>query len=152
MLEALQCKHNSCVSKCITSRCRKSRCILKLPSDGVICVDRDKCGCFQRDAKKPDFIVLCVGRTPAILKWVVVEIKTRVRDPGDIAGQLQAGAHAIQNNTHFKVNRGSQDLIPLLLHDRHIRTADFTRKRITFQGKFIPVVHKHCGVAISDIL
>jgi hypothetical protein len=79
-------------------------------------------------------------------------MKTRVRDPGNITEQLQAGTDAIQTHSHFKIHQGRQSLIALLLHDRHIRTSDFTRRRITFQGKPVIIIHKHCRIALEDLL
>jgi hypothetical protein len=82
--------------------------------------------------------------------WFIVEMKKSVGHLGRIIEQLQAGADAIQNHPAFEISSSSQRLIPLLLHDKHISTADLARRRITFRGNSVPVIYKRCGMKLED--
>jgi hypothetical protein len=102
--------------------------------------------------KKPDFILLYIGSKPSLLQWFVVEMKARVRDPGDIVKQLQAGADAIQNNPRFRISGVDQLLVALILHDKHAHTADFAQKSVKFLGRSLIVNNKRCGFELKDLL
>ncbi|MDQ3838466.1 MAG: hypothetical protein M3297_04270 [Thermoproteota archaeon] len=142
--------HESCQPACITSQCKRGQCLLVLPSQGVLSIDCDKCGSFPRGKKKPDFIVLYERGGSSIPIWNIVEMKKSVGHLGRIIEQLQAGADTIQNHPAFEISSPSQQLVPLLLHDRHIRTADLARRRITFRGSSVPVIYKRCGMRLED--
>jgi hypothetical protein len=67
-------------------------------------------------------------------------MKRSVAHSQRIVEQLQAGADVIQHDAGFKIPQSPQRLIALLLHDKHIRTADFARRHITFRGKPMPLI------------
>jgi hypothetical protein len=102
--------------------------------------------------RKPDFIVLYAGGESSVSSWFIVEMKRSVAHTQHIVEQLQAGADVVQNGSGFKVARSPQRLIVLLLHDKHIRTADFARRHITFRGMPSLILHKRCGIKLEDYL
>lgn len=154
-LKTLEALHKSCNPRCITTRCRRDRCALRLPRQGVLCVDCDRCSAFPKERKRPDFIVLHVGGKSSVSCWLIVEMKGRVAHPRDIVEQLQIGAWVIQNDPLFQVPQSFQDLVALLLHDGHIHDADYKSigsKRISFRGKLCRIKISRCGTELKHLL
>jgi len=152
IIERLHILHRFCNPTCVSPQCRRGQCTLVLPPQVALTIDCDKCHSFPQGQRKPDFIVLYVGSTPSRSCWVIVEMKRSVAHPQRIVEQLQTGANVVQQGSHFKIPRSPQNLIALLLHDKHIRTADFARRHITFRGRPTSILHKRCGIRLEDHL
>jgi hypothetical protein len=123
----------------------------------VRCVDCDKCDAFsgENTLKKPDFILLSIVGTTSHSTWLVVEMKTRAGHVASIVEQLQAGADTIQNNVKFAFAESPPRIVPVLLHERGIHTADvqvLNRKRIQFAGKPWPIRARRCGVDLATLI
>jgi len=153
ILKSLQVLHGSCNPTCITTRCRKHRCVLLLPRQGTLCVECDGCGAFPTQGTKPDFILLYAETNSSPACWFVVEMKGRVHHPRAIVRQLQTGADAIQNDHHFKVPQSPTILVPIVLHEGHIHAADFDiLKSVSYLGKSCFIRTKRCGIAIDSLV
>lgn len=145
-LEQLQSNHESCNPRCITRRCRKGQCVFRLPPQGALGVDCDKCNSFPKNNPKPDFIVLYVSNEAPPSRWFIVEMKGTADHPRHIIDQIQAGAQVIQTDPRFQVPQSPTLLVPLVLYDGRIHTADiavFRKNRITA---------RHCGIALVDLV
>lgn len=156
-LVRLQTLHSACNPgssnrTCIIPQCKRGQCTVVLPPQGVLSIDCDKCGSFPKGKRKPDFIVLYAGGKSSVSSWIIIEMKRSVSHSQHIIEQLQAGADVIQNDPSFKIAQSPPHLIALLLHDKHIRTADFVRKRITFRGNPVSIIYKRCGTRLEDHL
>lgn len=153
-LKALEALHKSCNPRCTTTKCRKDNCTLGLPRQGVLCVDCDRCKAFPKEEgeKRPDFIVLYAGGKSTSPRWFIVEMKGTVSDIGHIVAQFQAGAKVIQDNSRFRVAPSPLPLVPLLLHDGHIRADEFIRRRISFWGRPCEITIRRCGIELKHLL
>ena len=155
VLRELRSLHTSCTPPCITPSCRRTTCTLSLPRGQTVCIDCDRCSCFQEGERKPDFIVLYFRERPLLSCWFVVEMKSRVSHPRTIVEQLQAGAHMIENDPCFRVVQSPHRLVPLLLHEKGIHTADVqivNSQRVLFHGKPYPIKVARCGVNLTALL
>ncbi len=157
LVRRFQDLHVACSPNCIVRRCNRGDCTVQFTSRYVRCVDCDRCAAFTNEpnARKPDFILLSVGEGRSHSTWLVVEMKTRAGHVGSIAEQLQAGADAIENNTRFAFEESPRRIVPLLLHQRGIHTADIqvlNSKRIRFAGRPWAIQTRRCGVDLSELI
>jgi hypothetical protein len=153
-LETLRELHKSCRSTCITTSCRRGRCVLILPSDGTLCIDCDKCSCFKPGASKPDFIVLYAESQRPSSYWFIVEMKRPTGHPRHITTQLQAGAHAIDSCPSFRLSTSVPLLLPVVLHQGGIHADDFDtlrKQRISFHGERIALSFQRCGTMLDRL-
>ena len=154
-LSGLLSLHASCQPPCITPRCSRGDCSLHLPTGQAMAVDCDRCTCIPQGARRPDFILLYQQPGSSSTRWIVVEMKSRVGQAGQIVEQLQAGADLIQSNTCFHVKHSPLRLLPLLLHSRGIHTADvqvINSRRVTFRGRAYPILSRRCGLDLMTVL
>jgi hypothetical protein len=153
-LETLRELHKSCRSTCISTSCRRGRCVLILPSDRTLWIDCDKCSCFQPGASKPDFIVLYAGSQRSSLHWFIVEMKRPTDHPRHITTRLQAGAHAIDSCPSFRLSTSVPLLLPVVLHQGGIHANDFDtlrKQHISFHGERIEISFQRCGVMLERL-
>jgi hypothetical protein len=105
--------------------------------------------------KKPDFVLLSIVENASDSTWLVVEMKTRAGHVSSIVEQLQAGADTIQDNIKFAFAESPPRIVPVLLHERGIHTADvqvLNRQRIQFAGKPWAIRTRRCGVDLSTLI
>lgn len=148
--------HEGCNPSCITDSFRRGDCTARFTDttrQQVTGIDCDKCYAFPKsgDEERPDFILVYFGETKFAPRWFVLEMKGRVSNPGHIVRQLQAGADAIQSDPRFQVEKSPHQLTPLILHDGHIRAADFVGRSISFFGKR-RIFYPRCGVELDRFL
>ena len=151
-IEELRALHNGCSPSCITTSCRGAGDVtLRLPQQGALCISCDACTCFPKEEgqRRPDFVVLYCSGEASGSRWFIIEMKGRVSDTGRVVSQIQAGADVVQNSPCFKVAGLPSQLSPIVVYSKHVRTADFSRKRINFFGKLHEILFKRSG---SDLV
>ena len=154
--DTLEQFRGACGESWIVPRCRRPTCTLPFSSDGAICIDCDSCDAFSTEERRPDFVLLAIGRDTDSLVWVIVEMKRKGDNASSIVQQLESGARKVQAHRSFKVAPPPATLLPLILTERGgVHTADFAvlRKRgIRYLGKSYPIVTKRCGTALDSVL
>lgn len=147
--------HVGCNPSCVARRCRRRNCTLSLERL-ALCLDCDRCAAFFADRPKPDFVILDAARGDSQARWVVVEIKTQLRDITQTVVQLQAGADVIQTDERFRTQPRVLKLVPLVLREQgRMHRADVRRlqaRRISFAGSQFPVLIRSCAARLVDIL
>lgn len=155
-LDLLRTLHDTCNPRCVAVGVSRPNCALLISpalQPHVVGVDCDRCSCFVINEERPDFILLLDGGTSIPSRWLVVEMKSTIRDVGALIGQLQAGANTIQSKSNFKVPSSPALLTPLILHSRRgAKTADFVNRTISFSGRKFHVLHKRCGVSLDQLI
>ena len=154
-LSELESLHSMCQPTCVSPRCGRGDCSVRVSTGAAICIDCDRCRCIRDGARRPDFIVLYDQSNSSLSRWVVVEMKSRASHPVQIVEQLQAGADLIQDKACFQLQTPPVHLVPLLLHTRGIHTSDLqiiNNRRISFRGKLYPIQTRRCGVELSQVL
>lgn len=139
-----------CPPSCVSSRCRRGACSLRVPRRAATVVDCDSCSSFAQEAPKPDHIVLDDERD----RWAIVEMKGRAYHPQAILTQLQAGATAVQYHPLFAVEPHPQALVGILLHDGGIHADDVLllgKRGIAYRGQTRPVRVRRCGATLSAL-
>jgi hypothetical protein len=127
----------------VVSRCQKGQCKLNLRSNSTV-IDCDKCKCFGKEDKKPDFIAL---ETTGGARWIVVEMKSKASHANDILDQLQAGADRIEKEFQKMVSNPPKELVPVILYKKGMHFSDLEKlaKGIKFLGKRVTVISRNCG-------
>lgn len=148
--------HDGCNPHCVAVGIRRPNCALVISralQPQVVAIDCDRCGSFAIGEHRPDFILLFGGETGVSPRWFVVEMKSTIRDIGELVQQLQAGADAILSKPNFAVPSSPALLTPLILH-RHqgAKAADFVNRTISFFGKKFHILHKRCGANLVDLV
>lgn len=155
-LDTLRTLHDACNPPCVAVRIRRPNCALVISQvlqPQLVGVDCDRCRSFARNEVRPDFILLFGGETGIPSRWFVVEMKSTIRNIGELVGQLQAGADAIRSKSNFSVPSSPTLLTPLILHRRQgAKTADFLTRTISFSSKKFRILHRRCGVSLDQLI
>ncbi|KYH32814.1 hypothetical protein [Neomoorella mulderi] len=141
--------------RCLATRCQKNGCIfhLDLHTDRLI-IDVDNWGNDQGcSTKLCDYIILYDDQHSHKIILILIEMKSGRSKGTRPLEQIQS---TIQTMSQFFCRVSISTFLPILLYGRRPpRTMDFKTlkdKRVMFKGKKYPLIIRHCGSYISEIL
>lgn len=122
-----------------------------------VCIHGDRTYLLGRNEPKPDCIIAVQHPLrPGSWVWVVVELTVAVKQPGEIAKQIRAGANAIRS--HGLTDLVAGEVIPVYLERRgrgHVAQRSALGRpehRIEFGDQTATILTGECGASLIDVM
>jgi hypothetical protein len=106
----------------------------------------------DQQAKRPDFLIAAHDNVQSPFHWVIVEMKTRTVDGGDIERQLRAAIDVI--NAYTPPTPSNATFTLLVLHAAGRQRVSFeidSRRPIRIRNGRVKILPLPCGSSLSDV-